>query len=84
MGLLEWGIGRLDPCWRLGAVYYIRAWTKNEVTKPQKYTIVFRLGRTPSSYIYKGKTRSYQTREELPSIAYYKINIPKEEFVDYQ
>ena len=84
VGLKEWGIGRMDPCWRLGAVYYVRAWTANQVTKPQKFSIVFRLARVQGTYLYKGKTTHYQTREELPSIAYYMINIPKEEFVDYQ
>ena len=40
VGLKEWGISRMDPCWRLGAVYYVRAWTANQVTKPQKFSIV--------------------------------------------
>ena len=65
-------------------MYYVRAWTANEVVKPQKFSIVFRLGPVQTTYLYKGKTMHYQTRQELPSIAYYKIYMPKEEFVDYQ
>ena len=81
-GLREWGIHRLDDCHRVGGVYYIRVWDATQVANSCSFTIVYRLTRSPVSNIYKDKITSYTSKKDKVGIAYYRIAIPAEEFID--
>lgn len=83
-GLREWGIDNHEPCFSVGAVYYIRMSTANHVTKPCSFTLVYRITRVPADYLYVGKNVRAVTTNQRVGITYYRVNIPTESFVDVQ
>ena len=84
IGLKEWSINRNDPGFIVGGVYYIRVWDKHESTVPCQFTIVYRILRVQANYLYTGKKHHMVSTNDRVAINYYRINIPKEEFVDVQ
>lgn len=82
VGLREWGIRRQSPCHRVGGVLYIRVWDAKQVAESCTFSIVYRITRPVFSYLYKSKSIGFTSKKDKVGIAYYKIVIPKEEFVD--
>ena len=68
----------------MGGIYYIRMSTAAEVTEPCSFTLVYRILRVPADYIYQGKSVRGITHNKDVAIRYYRVNIPKESFVDVQ
>ena len=82
MGLREWGIHQYDDCHRVGSVYYIRVWDEAQATESCTFTVVYRITRSPATQLYKGKQVGFTSKSHKMGIAYYRVNIPKEDFVD--
>lgn len=82
VGLREWGIHQYDACHIVGGVYYIRIWSDPTATETCDFTIVYRITRPIATQLWRGKNVGFTSKAKNPGIAYYRVNIPKEEFVD--
>lgn len=82
--LREWGVHREESCFHVGAVYYLRVTSKPYIQSPCRFKIVFRITRVPAQYLYLDKKVRMASRDNDVGIVYYRVNIPKEVFVDVQ
>ena len=82
VGLREWGINQRDECHTVSGVYYIRIWSDAQSTETCNFGIVYRITRSPATQLYQGKKVGYTSKAKKIAVAYYRVNIPKEEFVD--
>ena len=83
VALREWSINRSDRGFSVGGVYYIRV-SSQDTTEPCTFTIVYRILHVQANYLYTGKKHHMVSTNERVAISYYRINVPKEEFVDVQ